>query len=617
MSAPGPHAAVHAQSPGDAAEEWAGPCIRVFDGVGVDGDGGPVELKGQRQRRLLALLAIRVGSVADVDWLAEYLWHDEDRPEATTPAVRTAVYRLRAAFPHEARDWLETTSEGYRLAAPDEAVEHRRFAALRARATAARQAGEHQAALSLLDQALGLWRGEPFRELEDLEWAYAEIERLRMDRLEAMEERWEAALALGRHTQITGELAAFTAEHADRDRATRQYALALHRAGRTAEALKLIAAHKRLLVEEYGLDPSTAMDELERALLRGDQALEVHADPRPLRGYRLLDEIGVGAFSVVWRARQPSVEREVAVKQIRSELANQPDFIRRFEAEAHLIARIEHPHVVPLIDFWRDPDSAYLVMRLMRGGTLAQRLEGGPLTAAEALRLAREVGAGLAAAHALGVIHRDVKPGNIFLDEQGNAYLGDFGIAVEVTAATETDIGRSRGTPAYASPEQLRGEPVGPAADVFSLGMVLRESLGGDEPEVLAAAIERATRPGAADRLPDVDAFLQALETDLPEAAAAGRATAIATSSGPIANPYLGLRAFDDADADRFFGRERLVADLVAHLADPDTSRCLCRGRPVRVRQVVGRAGWIWSRRFALTQSGLLRLVHQLAGARP
>jgi serine/threonine protein kinase len=576
MNAPNPHDAARAQTPGvRTSPERKRTLIRVFDGISVIGDGGPVELKGLRQRRLLALLVIRTGSIADVDWLAEYLWDDDERPVATTPAVRTAVYRLRAAFPEEARDWLETTPDGYRLVAPEDAVEHRRFAALRARATAARQANDHLAALSLLDEALGLWRGEPFRELEDLEWAYAEIERLRMDRLEAMEERWEAALALGRHTQITGELAAFTVEHADRDRATRQYALALHRAGRTAEALKLIAAHKRLLVEEYGLDPSVAMRELEQALLRGDASLEIEADVRPLRGYLLLDEIGVGAFSVVWRARQPSIDREVAVKQIRSELANQPDFIRRFAAEAHLVARIEHPHVVPLIDFWRDPDSAYLVMRLMCGGTLEQRLEDGPLSLEEALRLADQIGGGLSAAHGLGVIHRDVKPGNIFFDERGNAYLGDFGIAASVAATTKTEMGGSLGTPAYAAPEQLKGGPVGPEADIFSLATVLRECLGEAAPDAISAALDTATLQDPAQRHPSIEAFVDALATERPAPISDAIPSPTATSLGPISNPYLGLRAFDDADADRFFGRERLVADLVAHLAAPETARCL------------------------------------------
>ena len=196
MNAPDPHGANQTRTPAAAASsETSRPYIRVFDGVGVVGSVGPVELKGMRQRRLLALLAIRTGSIADVDWLAEYLWHDEERPDATTPAVRTAVYRLRAAFPEDARDWLETTPEGYRLSAPDDAVEHRRFAVLRMKATTARRQNDHQAALILLDEALGLWRGDPFRELEDPEWAFGETERLRMDRLEVMEERWEVALA--------------------------------------------------------------------------------------------------------------------------------------------------------------------------------------------------------------------------------------------------------------------------------------------------------------------------------------------------------------------------------------------------------------------------------------
>ena len=133
--------------------------VRVFGGMGVDVYGEPISIGGPRQRRLLALLASRAGSVVDIDWLAEYLWDDDDRPEATAPALRTYVSRLRQALPESAQSWLETEPSGYRFSPPDDSVEHRRFARLRAEATRARELEDPQAALALLDEALTLWRG--------------------------------------------------------------------------------------------------------------------------------------------------------------------------------------------------------------------------------------------------------------------------------------------------------------------------------------------------------------------------------------------------------------------------------------------------------------------------
>ena len=335
------------------------PAIRIFGGTGVDDATGPVSIGGPRQRRLLALLVARAGFVVSIDWLAEHLWSDDDRPEATARALRTYVSRLSQALPETAQQWIETESAGYRLNAPTNALEHHRFAALRAEATAARDREDPLAAKERLDEAMALWRGDPFPELEDLAWARAEIEQLNLDRLEMLEERFEVELALGRHTQITGELAAFTAEHGMRERAARQYALALHRSGRTAEAMRVLAEHRRILADQSGLEPSPAVIELgggatqRRSLAKRREGRADH-----YAGTGCSNRLAAGAFSVVWRGVQPSVDREVAIKQIRSELASQPEFIRRFEAEAHLVARVEHPHIVPLIDYWRDPDSA-------------------------------------------------------------------------------------------------------------------------------------------------------------------------------------------------------------------------------------------------------------------
>jgi DNA-binding SARP family transcriptional activator/tRNA A-37 threonylcarbamoyl transferase component Bud32 len=600
--------------------------------MGVDDDGVPVSIGGLRQRRLLALLTIRAGSMVDIGWLAEHLWDDVDRPADTARSIRTYVSRLRSSLPAAAREWIETGPGGYRFSAPPEAMEHQRFAMLRADATRARGHDDPLTAQNSLDEALDLWRGQPFRELEDLAWARGDIEHLASDRLEAMEERWEVSLALGRHTQITGELAAFTSEHGLRERGTRQFALALHRSGRTAEALRVISQYRAELAERSGLEPSSAIVKLEAALLAGDPSLDVDTVGRPLRGYRLLEQAGTGAFSVVWRGVQPSVNREVAIKQIRSELASQPEFIRRFEAEAHLVARIEHPHIVPLIDYWRDPDSAYLVMRWLSGGTLELRLDDGPMTVGETLRLAREIGGALSAAHAQGVVHRDVKSPNILFDEAGNAFLGDFGIALTAQESSGSEAALSQGSPAYASPEQIRRETLGPRADIFSLGVVLFECLTGflpfqnsrsvedlvehqlqtpyplvsewrdDVPAAVVDAVAKATSKDAGDRFESVQEFLQALESDTVGLSSQGGAS---DRVDPLpANPYMGLLAFDDGDADRFFGREALVNELIGRLGGQTLqSRCLV---------VVGPSG---SGKSSVVRAGLVPAIRSGAVA--
>src|SRR6478672_7955321 len=150
---------------------------------------------------------------------------------------------------------------------------------------------------------------------------------------------------------------------------------------------------------------------------------------QPIKGYELQNELGAGGFGAVYRATQPLLGREVAVKIIQPRYANHPNFIRNFEAEAQLVARLEHPYIVPLYDYWRDPSGAYLVMRYVRGGSLLNYLREGPWALNDTVRLLDQIGGALTVAHRQGVIHRDVKPANILLDEDHNAYLADFGIA--------------------------------------------------------------------------------------------------------------------------------------------------------------------------------------------
>jgi DNA-binding CsgD family transcriptional regulator len=203
-----------------------------------------------------------------------------------------------------------------------------------------------------------------------------------------------------------------------------------------------------------------------------------------LKGYELLERLGNGGFGAVYRAYQSTIGREVAVKVILPHFANRPDFIRRFEAEAQLIARLEHLHIVPLYDYWREPDGAYLVMRWLRGGSAKDALKEGPFGLESAALLLDQVASALNVAHAAGVIHRDLKPSNILLDEEGNAYLADFGIAVDLhQKAGKYASGDSiAGTPHYLAPEQARDEPLTPQTDIYSLGATLYELLAGAHP---------------------------------------------------------------------------------------------------------------------------------------
>ena len=236
-----------------------------------------------------------------------------------------------------------------------------------------------------------------------------------------------------------------------------------------------------------------------------------------IKGYDVRDKIGAGGFGAVYRAYQATVGREVAIKIILPHHANQPDFIRRFEGEAQLVARLEHPHITPLYDYWRDPDGAYLVMRWLRGGSLREALDNGAFELRTAAQLLDQIAGALSLAHRNGVIHRDIKPGNILLDEDGNAYLTDFGIAKDLNLpSSNTQADMIVGSLDYISPEQARSEPVTPRTDIYRLGVTMYEVITGHHPFQNLSPIERLYKH-INDPLPDLEGFNPDIQTRLNE----------------------------------------------------------------------------------------------------
>jgi serine/threonine protein kinase len=201
-----------------------------------------------------------------------------------------------------------------------------------------------------------------------------------------------------------------------------------------------------------------------------------------LPGYVIGEEIGRGGWGSVHRARHVALGRDVAVKQLPSEFAPDRHALERFMSEARIIALLDHPHIVKVYDFVESSGSWLIVMELLDGGTLFEHFREG-IRPDQACGVALAMCAALEAAHARGILHRDIKPDNILFTASGVARLSDFGIAKEVDVDVQrTRAGEVIGTPTYMSPEQALGRPVGTASDIYSLGIVLYELLGGRAP---------------------------------------------------------------------------------------------------------------------------------------
>ena len=599
--------------------------LRVLGPLQVEVDGRSILLGGPKQRLVLALLLLDANRLVPADRLIERIWGDEP-PEAARSTLQAYVSRLRKAL---GPGRIESRSPGYVLAARPEEIDALQFE--RMIADAHRRLGDDPSvAKDQLDQALALWRGPALADLPDEAAIRADVTRLEELRLAALEDRADADLALGHQAELIPELERLLGDHPLRERLWAALMLALYRAGRQADALGAYQRARRLLRDDLGIDPSPELQRLQERILNQDPDLDLRG--RRLRGYELIERVGEGAFGVVYRAYQAGVGRDVAIKVIHRRLANQPEFVRRFEQEARLVARLEHPHIVPLYDYWREPDGAYLAMRYLRSGSLKEAIEtNGPMTAEAAVRVVDQVAAALGAAHRQGVIHRDVRPANILFDEEGNAYLSDFGIAKEV-ATTGALARRSGGLTFYLAPEEIREEAISPATDVYSLGLVLYELLAGehpfhdappsevldrqlsaplprihlvrpDLPEAVGAVIERATAKDPDSRFAEATEFAATLRSALQGPSTPLEQTAAAPSD-EIRNPYKGLRPFEEADAADFFGREELVTQLADHLAES--------GPGARLLAVVGPSG---SGKSSIVRAGLVPALRRGAVA--
>ena len=218
--------------------------------------------------------------------------------------------------------------------------------------------------------------------------------------------------------------------------------------------------------------------------------------------YEIVSQIGQGGMGVVFKARDSRLDRDVAVKVLPRNLAEDPDALARFEREAKAVAKLSHPNILAIHDFGREEGSVYAAMELLKGETLRQRLQQGALPARKAAEFALQIVHGLAAAHDKGITHRDLKPENIFLPEGGTGTLKilDFGLArlepvavegkVMATVSLSTEPGRVMGSVGYMAPEQVRGQPVDPRTDIFAFGAVLYEMLTGKRAFQAASPVE-------------------------------------------------------------------------------------------------------------------------------
>jgi WD40 repeat protein/serine/threonine protein kinase/two-component SAPR family response regulator len=579
--------------------------IRLFGPFQVKLVGAtPSGFDSDKVRALLAYLAMEGGRPHRREKLAGILWPEFTERSARTN-LRRALANLRQVIgDHQANPpFLKITRQTIQFNSDSDAwVDADAFL------KAVTPSSGRWPDFSELEEAVMWYRGaflEGFSIPDGAafeEWALVTRESLQRELLATLQRLTDHHQGLGGYEQALVHARRQVELEPYREEGQQQIMRLLALSGRRSEALAHYEAFQQLMAQDLAVEPTAGMRALYERIRDGELARD-HArfGQRKVKGYELRERLGVGNFGEVYRAYQPMVGRDVAIKIIRPHFANHPDFIRRFETEAQLVARLEHPHIVPLYDYWREPDGAFLVMRWLRGDSLQQALQRGPWNLAPAVQLVQQVAAALHTAHRQGIIHRDIKPANILLDDEGNAYLSDFGVATLVGPLDTPEqnppaemAGDPSGSLGYLSPESIQQGPVTAATDIYSLGVVIYELLTAQHPfpgchgqelldkhlhEPIPGArvlrpelppavdevIQQATAKDPQDRYADVlelAAALQGAVADTPQPVLAP------VDAAAFQNPYKGLRSFQEADAADFFGRNALVERLLSRIRE-------------------------------------------------
>ena len=361
-------------------------------------DGKPVEIRSRPAQSFLAYLLLNAGTACRREKLSGVLWPESTESNARNN-LRQALWRVQQALGVE-RNYLlvDDFSITFNPAEPywlDVAVLD--------------QKGVEAGPLEDLIAAVSVYEGELLPGFYE-DWVSLERDRLQaifeqkmkvlLDRLVG-EQRWAEVLDWGERWIALGHTP---------EPAYRALMVAHAASGDVSSVAAVFRRCTDALSKELGVEPSDQTRAVYERLSKGE-----------IRGYELRQHISTGEFGSLYRAYHRLVGREVAIKVILPEYANQPDFIRRFDADAQLIAKVEHPHILPLYDYWREPDGAYIVMRWMRGGSLRVLLRKGALATSATVRLVDQIAAALMAAHRQGLVHGHLKPENILFDDDGNA----------------------------------------------------------------------------------------------------------------------------------------------------------------------------------------------------
>jgi WD40 repeat protein/DNA-binding SARP family transcriptional activator len=533
--------------------------FRVLGPLEVDAGDGPIPLGGPKQRAVLANLLIRANQLVPSETLIGEIWGEEP-PERARHTLQTYVSNLRRTI---GEDRLQGRSPGYILLVDPLDLDAARFDSLVRDAKEALPVAP-TVAVATLEDALALWRGPALADLAERSSLLAEAARLDDLRLDAQESRIEGLLASGAQAAAIGELEPLLTAHPLREGLWGQLMTALYREGRQAEALSAFQRAREILADELGIDPSPELTRLHERILKQDPGLDLRGEP--LRGYRLLERIDDGPTGTEFRAIQPRVGRDVAIRVIHEHIASDPAFVARFEAEAQAVAALEHPHIAPIHDYWREPGRAYIVSRYLRGGSLRGIEERvGSIQRDLAIRIVEQVASALAFAHRHGIAHGNLGASNVLLDAEGNAYVVDFRVGI--------------------------GPAPEPGQDVHALAVLTASLLGPAAPPRLQELMDRADADAGA---PTADEFAGAARSSLePD-------TARAPEPKDLRNPYKGIRAFTSADARDFFGRGELTERLVARLNEP--------GPVGRFLAVVGPSG---SGKSSVVNAGLVPAIRR------